>query len=128
MPRPRLDTRSVKTVLIADDEDFLRLLVRETLLGYRVVEARDGVEALYLAREATPDLVILDWMMPGCDGIEVLRALRADAAMQHVPVLMMTAKTGASERAALETAGATAVLAKPFSTRELRASVGEILG
>ena len=118
----------MKTVLVADDEDFLRLLVRETLRGYRVVEARNGVEALSRAREAAPDLIILDWRMPGCDGLDVLRALRADAATHDVPVLMMTAKTGASERVALETAGANGILAKPFSTRDLRASVGEILG
>jgi two-component system phosphate regulon response regulator PhoB len=117
----------VKTVLVADDEDFLRLLIRETLRGYTVVEARSGDEALCRAREAAPDLIILDWMMPGCDGLEVLRALRADAATREVPVLMVTARVGAAEREALETAGASGILAKPFGTAQLRASVGAIL-
>lgn len=118
----------MRTVLVADDEDFLRLLVVETLRGYRVVEARDGDEALARARETTPDLILLDWMMPGRNGLEVLRALRADAATRDVPVLMVTAKVGAAERAALQAAGASGFLAKPFGTAALRARVDELLG
>ncbi len=115
-------------MLVADDEDFLRLLVRETLRDYRVVEARDGDEALDRARGEAPDLIILDWLMPGRNGLEVLRALRAEDATRDVPVMMVTAKVGAAERAELESAGVRAILAKPFSTAALRASVGEILG
>lgn len=115
-------------MLVADDEDFLRLLVVETLRDYRVVEARDGDEALAKARESAPDLIVLDWMMPGCNGLEVLRALRADAATRDVPVLMVTAKVGAAERAALEQAGASDFLAKPYGTQALRARVGALLG
>ncbi len=119
---------AAKTILVADDEDFLRLLVKETLERYRVIEARDGDEALALAREAAPDLLILDWMMPGRHGPAVLAELRADPATRDLPVLMMTAKAGSAERAQLLAAGATACMAKPFGTAALRACVEEILG
>jgi two-component system phosphate regulon response regulator PhoB len=117
----------MKTILVADDEDFLRLLVKETLSEYSVIEARDGDEALMLVRKAAPDLVILDWMMPGRHGPAVLAALRADSATRDLPVLMVTAKVGAAERAQLLAAGATACLPKPFGTAALRASVAGIL-
>ena len=117
-----------KTILVADDEDFLRLLVKETLTQYRVVEARDGDEALVLARESAPDLLILDWMMPGRHGPAVLEALRADPATADLPVLMMTAKSGTAERAQLLALGANGCVSKPFGTAALRAAVDEILG
>jgi two-component system phosphate regulon response regulator PhoB len=118
----------MKTIVVADDEDFLRLLVKETLRQYRVIEARDGDEALVLAREAAPDLLILDWMMPGRHGPAVLAELRADPATRDLPVLMMTARAGAAERAQLLAAGATGCMAKPFGTAALRSAVEEILG
>ena len=118
----------MKTILVADDEDFLRLLVKETLRQYRVIEARDGDEALVLAREAAPDLLILDWMMPGRPGPEVLASLRSHPSTCEIPVLMVTAKASAAERAMLLAAGATACMAKPFGTAALRAAVDEILG
>jgi two-component system phosphate regulon response regulator PhoB len=117
----------MKTILVADDEDFLRLLVKETLSHYRVIEARDGDEALALAREAAPDLLILDWMMPGRPGPEVLASLRSHPATRDLPVLMVTAKSSAAERTMLLAAGATAFLSKPFGTAQLRACVEEIL-
>ena len=117
----------MKTIVVADDEDFLRLLVKETLDRYRVIEARDGDEAIALVRESAPDLLILDWMMPGRDGPAVLEMLRADPATRDLPILMVTAKLGTPERARLLAAGATACLSKPFGTAALRASVEEIL-
>ena len=90
--------------------------MKETLRRYRVIEARDGDEALVLAREAAPDLLILDWMMPGRHGPAVLAELRADPVMRELPILMMTARAGAAERAQLLAAGATACMAKPFGT------------
>jgi two-component system phosphate regulon response regulator PhoB len=117
----------MQTILVADDEDFLRLLVTKTLSGYRVLEARDGDEAIALVRESAPDLLILDWMMPGRDGPAVLEVLRADPATRDLPILMVTAKLGASDRARLQALGATACLSKPFGTAALRASVAELL-
>ena len=119
----------MKTILVADDHDHLRLLVSKTLgdPDHRIVEARDGDEAYALAMTETPDLLILDWMMPGRHGPAVLAELRADPATRDLPVLMMTAKSGAAERAQLMAAGATACLTKPFGTAALRAAVDEIL-
>jgi len=117
----------VKTILVADDEDFLRLLVRETLDAYRVLEARDGEEALAIVREARPDLLILDWMMPVLDGPGVLERLRADDATRGLKVLMVTARSGEAEQARVREAGADAVLSKPFGTRDLRESVERVL-
>ena len=116
----------MQTILVADDEDFLRLLVVQTLSRYRVLEARDGDEALALVHEAAPDLLILDWMMPGLDGPAVLEDLRADPATRDLPVLMTTAK-GPAERARMIVLGANACLSKPFSPAALRAAVDELL-
>ena len=118
----------MKTILVADDEHFLRLLVKQTLSRFQVIEARDGDEALVMAREVAPDLLILDWMMPGRHGPAVLAELRADPATRELPVLMMTARAGSADRAQLFAAGATACMAKPFGTAALRACVEEILG
>ena len=117
-------------ILIAEDESPLMTLLRYNVEkeGYRAIEARDGDEALVLAREAAPDILILDWMMPGRPGPAVLAELRADPATRELPVLMITARAGAAERAQLLAAGATACMAKPFGTAALRAAVEEILG
>src|SRR5262245_25174134 len=117
----------MKTVLVAGDEDFLRLLCKETRIHDRAIEARVGDEALVLAREAAPDLLIHDWMMPGRHRPAVLDALRADPATRDRPVLMV-ARKGAAERAQRLAAGATGCIPKPFGTAALRASVAEILG
>lgn len=118
------------TVLICDDEDVLRSLVRDTLAGrpYTVIEARDGDEAVAVARSSQPDLVLLDMMMPGRSGLEVLREIRADAELAATPVLMLTARTQADDYEDAEAAGATRFLAKPFSPLQLAAIVDELLG
>jgi two-component system phosphate regulon response regulator PhoB len=127
----RIDTGgtegAMKTILVADDEDFLRLLVKETLDDYEVLEARDGEEALAMVRASLPELLILDWMMPGLDGPAVLERLRADASTQGLRVLMVTARCDEADRAKMIAAGASACLAKPFGTKELRERVEEVL-
>jgi DNA-binding response OmpR family regulator len=104
-------------VLIADDEDSALELVRVTLEDerVRVVAAHDGVAALALADEIAPDLVLLDVNMPGHDGVEVCRRLRADARFARTPIVMLTAAARPEDvRRGLE-AGATEYLTKPFS-------------
>ena len=104
-------------VLIADDEDSVVELVRVTLEDerVRVIMARDGVAALALADEIAPDRVFLDVHMPGHDGVEVCRRLRADARFTRTPIVMLTAATRPEDvRRGLE-AGATEYLTKPFS-------------
>jgi DNA-binding response OmpR family regulator len=117
------------TVLICDNEAVLRALVRATLedTGCRIEEARDGDEAIAQARALRPDLVLLDMMMPGKTGLEVLSELRSDAELAETPVVMLTARTQAADRAAVAAAGADHFLAKPFSPAELASLVEDLL-
>jgi len=120
----------MKTILIADDHDHLRLLVAKTLGGsdYRVVEARDGDEAFDLVHQESPDILVLDWMMPGRSGIEVVEALRADPETRDLPVVMLTAKAQSADRNRASTLGIQAYLVKPFSPIELMELVEKLLG
>jgi two-component system alkaline phosphatase synthesis response regulator PhoP len=119
----------VKTILIADDEAHLRLLVRKTLEveDYRLLEAPDGDGALALARKERPDLVILDWMMPGRTGLDVLRALREDPGTAATPVIMLTARSQKDDRAEAERLGVRGYLVKPFSPLELLQLVEQVV-
>jgi two-component system, OmpR family, phosphate regulon response regulator PhoB len=115
-------------LLVEDDRALADLLLwhfdRE---GYDIVRTADGDEALILAEERTPDLVILDWMIEGVSGIEVCRRLRRRASTGHVPIIMLTARGEESDRIrGLET-GADDYVTKPFSPRELIARVGAVL-
>jgi DNA-binding response OmpR family regulator len=116
-----------KTILICEDDHNLRHLVRVILgRGYHFVEAHNGREALRLALELQPDLVILDLMLPGASGLEVLSDLRKEVPLAETPVIVMSA-WGHADQAALE-AGADRFLAKPFEPEELTAMVAEVLG
>jgi CheY-like chemotaxis protein len=119
----------VKTILIADDEAHLRLLVRKTLAedGTRVLEAPDGRGALEATRKERPDLVILDAMMPGLTGFEVLAALRADPDTAATRVVMLTARSQRSDRERATSLGISAYLVKPFSPLELIQLVEQVL-
>ena len=115
-------------LLVEDDRALADLLLwhfeRE---GYEVIRTADGDEALLLAEERPPDLVILDWMIEGVSGIEVCRRLRRRASSAHVPIIMLTARGEESDRIrGLET-GADDYVTKPFSPRELVARVNVIL-
>ena len=118
----------MKTILLADDEAHLRTLVRTTLdqPGYRILESEDGAAALDLAKRERPDVVVLDWMMPSMTGIEVVTALRRDAATAEIPVILLTAKGQRADVAQALASGASAYLAKPFSPLELLAKVEQL--
>src|SRR6266571_2658885 len=90
------------TVLVCDNEEILRDLVRASLdgNGYRFVEARDGDEAVEAARRSRPDVILLDMMMPGRTGIEVLEELRRDPELRAIPVIMLTARAQVADREA----------------------------
>ena len=119
----------MKTVLLADDEENLRILARITLDNpeYRIIEAVDGSTALALARTEQPDLIVLDWMMPGTSGIEVARTLRENLATAHIPIILLTAKGQEADREQGRLVGANAYLVKPFSPLDLLEKVEEIL-
>jgi two-component system phosphate regulon response regulator PhoB len=118
-----------KTVLVIDDEPDLVKLVDHNLTkaGYLVLTARDGESGLSTARKHSPDVVILDVMMPGLDGFEVCKRLRSDPATAAAPVLMLTAKAEEADRVLGLELGADDYLVKPFSVRELAARVKALL-
>jgi two-component system phosphate regulon response regulator PhoB len=118
------------TILVCDNEEVLRGLVCASLdgNGYTLVEARDGDEAIEQARHVQPDLILLDMMMPGQTGLEVLVELRRDPELRGIPVVMLTARAQMTDREAARLAGADRFLAKPFSPLELASVVKEMLG
>jgi two-component system response regulator MprA len=114
-------------ILVVDDDPKLRTVVRRGLAyeGYRVVEAASGEEGLQKAREHLPELVVLDIMLPGIDGLEVTRRLRA--AGDDVSILMLTARDEVQDRVVGLETGADDYLVKPFSFEELLARVHALL-
>jgi CheY-like chemotaxis protein len=116
-----------KTILVVDDESDIVGLLIETLAaeGYRLLPAHDGNAALRLARSERPSLILLDWRMPGKDGLEVCRALRADPdpELRRVPVVLLTAQTGDENISAGFSAGVTDYLTKPFRPAHVRSRV-----
>lgn len=121
MSAPRL-------LLVEDDPALAELLeFRFRNEGYQVQVTPDGDEALLLAAEEAPDLVVLDWMIEGTSGIEVCRRLRKNKATAHVPILMLTARGAEDDKVRGLDTGADDFLTKPFSPRELLARVNAIL-
>lgn len=117
------------TVLIVDDEKDLVELVRYHLEkdGLTCLEARDGETALQLARARIPDLIVLDLMLPGVDGLEVCRKLRKDPKTASIAIIMLTAKVEEVDRIVGLEMGADDYIVKPFSPRELVARVKAVL-
>jgi DNA-binding response OmpR family regulator len=113
-------------VLVVEDEETLLFTLAHNLKreGYRVLTASRGDDALEIARNANPDLILLDVMLPGVDGLQVCRLLRRDT---RVPIIMLTALGGEGERVAGLDIGADDYLAKPFGMRELLARVRALL-
>lgn len=116
-------------ILVADDNADILMLLSLTLErdGYEVLVARDGNEALATAKERVPHLIVLDLMMPGLDGLEVTRQLRADERTRATPIVVLTAFAEERQAAAALEAGADAYMRKPFSPRELLARAASLL-
>jgi CheY-like chemotaxis protein len=119
----------MRKLLIAEDEIGVRILVKFTLEeeGIEILEATNGLDALRLAREHHPDVVLLDVMMPGLSGFDVCRALKEDPATAGIVVVMLTAKAQDSDRKKGEAVGADDYLTKPFSPISLIDKVDEFL-
>src|SRR6476661_9311422 len=117
------------TILIIDDEKDLIELVRYNLEkdGYDSISATDGGSGLEIAQKHKVDLIVLDLMMPGMDGLEVCRRLRADARTSRVPLIMLTAKATEADRIVGLEMGADDYITKPFSPREVVARVKAVL-
>ena len=116
-------------ILIVDDEKNIVEAVKYNLEkdGFRTVVAHDGAKALELARRELPDLVLLDWMLPEVDGLEVCRILKREDATKHIPVIMLTVKSEETDKVLGLEMGADDYVTKPFSPRELVARVKAIL-
>jgi two-component system phosphate regulon response regulator PhoB len=116
-------------ILIVEDEEPLTMLLRYNLeaAGYAVDAVARGDEAELKLREATPDLIVLDWMLPGLSGIELCRRLRAQAATAKLPIIMLTARGEESDRVRGLATGADDYIVKPFSVPELLARVSALL-
>lgn len=115
------------TILIADDDHKLLNMLRRTLAyeGFRVVTAADGHEALTQIKAKRPDAIVLDWLMPGLDGVEVTTRLRA--AGDETPILMLTARDAIENRVEGLDSGADDYLVKPFAPAELVARIHALL-
>jgi two-component system, OmpR family, response regulator len=117
-------------VLLIEDEpniiEALRFLLSRD--GWRVATHSDGSGAVEAVRRNAPDLVILDVMLPGRSGFDILAELRADPGLQALPVLMLTARGQARDRAEAERSGASRFMAKPFANAEILAVVRELAG
>jgi DNA-binding response OmpR family regulator len=115
-----------KTILIIDDEPKILDICQDYLkaAGFEVLRARDGVQGLAVARQARPDLVVLDLMLPGMDGLDVCRSIRRES---DTPIIMLTARVEESDKLVGLELGADDYITKPFSPRELVARVRVIL-
>ena len=117
------------TILLVDDEMAIRTMLCVALeaAGYNVLQAENAQQAHGIIIDRSPDLVLLDWMMPGTTGLELLRRLKRDELTEKIPVIMLTAKAEEDSKISGLDAGADDYIAKPFSPRELISRVKAIL-
>lgn len=120
---------SEKTILVADDESHILHVVSLKLrnAGFRVITARDGQEALEMAQQNHPDLLITDYHMPQLSGLELCQRLKQDAKTSDIPAIMLTARGYHLEPSDTEQSGILRMLSKPFSPRHLLSTVNEVL-
>jgi two-component system cell cycle response regulator DivK len=112
---------SARTILYIEDNEFNRKIVRDLLArtSYRLIEAPDGETGVATARQERPDLIIMDIQLPRMSGLDATRALRADPATAHIPIIVITSFALSGDDQKAKEAGATEYLAKPYSPREL---------
>jgi two-component system phosphate regulon response regulator PhoB len=118
-----------RTILIVEDDNAIREMLASALVEaqYRVVECGDAECALRRIGDRLPDLILLDWMLPGVSGVEFARRLKREDATREVPIIMLTARGEESDRLRGFDAGVEDYVAKPFSTRELLARIKAVL-
>lgn len=119
----------MQTILIADDEESLRTLIETTLEApeLRILQAANGNDAVEVARREHPDLILLDWMMPGKSGIEVAEVLRQEPATADIAILMLSGRNREQDRQRGLALGVRAYLVKPFSPLQLLECVRGVL-
>jgi len=120
---------SANTILVVDDEQDLLDLIEYNLMkeGYRVLKAVNGIEALEVAKEQNPDLVLLDIMMPKMDGLEVCEKMRSDSDLRHIPIIFLTARGDEKTEVEGLDLGADDYVTKPISTTKLISRIKAVL-
>ena len=118
-----------QTILYVEDNEYNRKLVRQLMsrTSYRLIEALDGETGLALAREALPNLILMDVQLPKMSGLDVTRALKSDSNTSQIPIIVITSFALSGDREKATEAGAEGYLAKPYSPRELLALVRKYL-
>lgn len=120
---------AAEKILVVDDEEHIQELIKFNLenSGYKVICADNGIDALKVAKEQMPQLMLLDLMLPGMDGLDVCKEIRRDSSMSNMPIIMITAKGEEIDKILGLELGADDYITKPFSVRELVARVKAIL-
>jgi len=117
-----------KILIVEDEKDIIKMLEYNLKKeGYRVIDARDGEDALDLAVREYPNLILLDLMLPGIDGLEVCKSLKKESKTSSIPIIMLTAKSQESDKVVGLELGADDYIIKPFSVRELIARIRAVL-
>ena len=119
--------RPSKILVVEDSVDVLQFLNVQLKQDHDVYLAQNGVKGLELANRELPDVIVTDYMMPEMDGLSLIRELRANPHTKHIPIVMLTAKSHVQDRIDARQAGAEIYLSKPFSPRELRSAVSQLL-
>jgi two-component system cell cycle response regulator DivK len=118
-----------KRILLVEDQEDNRRIMRDLLSasGYQLVEANDGEQGLALAQSEVPDLILMDIQLPGLDGYEVTRRIKANAALNHIPIIAVTSYALSGDDQKAFAAGCDGYVTKPFSPRQLLAKIREFL-
>ncbi len=119
-----------KKILLVDDEPDIQVIIsgRLTALGFEVLIAKDGQEGLDLARKESPDLILLDLMLPKLDGYKVCRMLKFDKAFENIPVVIFSAKGSDADKKLAEQVGADAYMVKPFDLKLFTETIRKLTG
>jgi chemosensory pili system protein ChpA (sensor histidine kinase/response regulator) len=126
--RGRLESKS--TVLVVDDSVTVRKVTSRFLerQGFNVAVAKDGIDAIEILQDTTPDMILLDIEMPRMDGFEVATQVRHNKRLQHIPIIMITSRTGEKHRERALEIGVNDYMGKPFQEQELLSKIQQILG
>ena len=118
-----------KRVLVIEDTEDNRQIIRDLLTnaGYEVVEANDGIEGVEMAGSENPDLILMDIQLPGLDGYEATRRIKADPLLKQIPIIAVTSYALSGDEAKTRAAGCDGYIAKPFSPRNLLSMVRQYL-
>ena len=120
----------MKKILVIDDEPEIQVIITARLesLGYKVLIAKDGQEGLALAREESPDAILLDLMLPKLDGYKVCRMLKFDKAYDYIPIIIFSARGSEADKKLAEQVGADAYMIKPFDVNIFTQTLQRLLG